>query len=218
MTRPLEPDDLYAIALADDPQITPDGDRIVYIVTGIDRASYEYRRHLWIVPTDGGDPRQFTAGPNDTAPRWSLDGRWLAFVRAPAGERKPKNEEERDRGVGKPQLWIMPADGGEARQLTYAQHGAGDPVWSTDGRSLILTAEVGDADDGEAEDGPLKEKQIPAAFSTMHVSSARTCPRPGDGAPRSSGPRQDREHRRARSCVIVATKQGGIGRCPGRRN
>ncbi len=162
MTRPLEPDDLYAIALADDPQITPDGDRIVYIVTGIDRASYEYRRHLWIVPTDGGDPRQFTAGPNDTAPRWSLDGRWLAFVRAPAGERKPKNEEERDRGVGKPQLWIMPADGGEARQLTYAQHGAGDPVWSTDGRSLILTAEVGDADDGEAEDGPLKEKQIPA--------------------------------------------------------
>ena len=162
MTRPLEADDLYAIRSVEDPQLTPNGDRIVYVVTGIDRASYEYRRHLWIAPVDGGQPRQFTAGPNDTAPRWSPDGLWLAFVRAPAGENKPKDEEERDRGVGKPQLWIMPADGGEARQLTYARHGAGDPVWLPDGRSLIFAAEVGDADDVEAEDAPLKEKQIPA--------------------------------------------------------
>ena len=162
MTRPLAPDDLYAIASAEDPQVTPGGDRIAYVVTAIDRASYEYRRCLWVVPDQGDDPRQFTAGPNDTAPRWSPDGRWLAFVRAPAGERNPKSEEERDRGVGKPQLWIMPADGGEARQLTYLRDGAGDPVWMPDGLSVIFSAEAGDADDGEAENAPLKEKKIPA--------------------------------------------------------
>jgi dipeptidyl aminopeptidase/acylaminoacyl peptidase len=161
MTRHLEPEDLYAIASAEDPQVTPDGNRIAYVVATIDRGSYEYRRRLWIVPAQAGEPRQFTAGPNDTAPRWSPDGNWLAFVRAPAGEHNPKNEEERDRGVGKPQLWIMPADGGEARQLTYLREGAGDPLWVPDG-SLIFSAEVGDADDAEAEDAPLKEKKIPA--------------------------------------------------------
>ena len=78
-------------------------------------------------------PRRFTAGPNDTSPRWSPDGAALAFVRAPQGEVKPANTEERARGVGKPQIWLLPTDGGEARQLTFLRYGAGNPVWSPDG-------------------------------------------------------------------------------------
>ncbi len=118
MTRRLEPDDLYAIKLVEDPQITPDGQRVAYVVVEIDRPSYEYHRSIWVAPTEAGEPRRYTAGDNDTTPRWSPDGRSLVFVRGPAGEVKPKNKEERDRGVGKPQLWLLPADGGEARQLT----------------------------------------------------------------------------------------------------
>ena len=162
MTRRLEPEDLYAIKLVEDPQITPDGERIAYVVAEIDRKTYEYHRSIWVTATDAGQPRRYTAGDNDTTPRWSPDGRSLAFTRAPAGELKPKAEEERDRGVGKAQLWLLPADGGEARQLTWARWGAGDPVWSPDGASIVYAAEVGEPDDPEAEDAGLDEKSVPA--------------------------------------------------------
>jgi dipeptidyl aminopeptidase/acylaminoacyl peptidase len=162
MTRRLEPDDLYAIKLVEDPQITPDGERVAYVVVEIDRPSYEYHRSIWVAPTATGTPRRYTAGDNDTTPRWSPDGRSLVFVRAPAGEVKPKNEEERDRGMGKPQLWLLPADGGEARQLTWARWGAGDPTWSPNGDFIVYAAEVGEPDDPEAEDAGLHEKRVPA--------------------------------------------------------
>src|SRR5438445_359726 len=148
MTRRLEPEDLYAITLVDDPQITPDGQRVAYVVVEIDRKTYDYHRTIWVSDTAQSLPRRYTAGDNDTAPRWSPDGRSLVFVRAPAGEVKPKNEEERDRGVGKGQLWLLPADGGEARQLTWARWGAGDPAWSPDGRQLAFVAARRRHDDG----------------------------------------------------------------------
>jgi dipeptidyl aminopeptidase/acylaminoacyl peptidase len=162
MTRRLEPQDLYAIKLVDDPQITPDGGRIAYVVIEIDRTTYEYHRSIWVAATQPGQPRRYTAGDNDTNPRWSPDSRSLAFIRAPAGEVKPKNVEERDRGVGKPQLWLLPADGGEARQLTWARWGVSDPVWSPDGTFIVYSAEVGEPDDPEAEDAGLHEKRVPA--------------------------------------------------------
>ena len=162
MTRRLEPQDLYSIKLVEDPQITPDGGRIAYVVVETDRKTYEYHRTIWVTATGQGQPRRYTAGDNDTTPRWSPDGRSVAFIRAPAGEVKPTNEEERDRGVGKPQLWVLPADGGEARQLTWARWGAGDPVWSPDGTSIVYSGEVGEPDDREAEDASLHEKRVPA--------------------------------------------------------
>src|SRR5438105_7702091 len=162
MTRRLEPEDLYAIKLVDDPQITADGQRVAYVVVEIDRKTYEYHRTIWVSDTAENQPRRYTAGDNDTAPRWSPDGRSLVFVRAPVGEVKPKNEEERDRGAGKGQLWLLPAEGGEARQLTWARWGARDPVWSPDGASIVYTADLGEPDDPEAEDAGLNEKRVPA--------------------------------------------------------
>ncbi len=162
MTRELSPEDLYAIKLTEDPQIAPGGEHVAYVVLEIDRPSYEYRRSIWVASSRGGEPRRYTAGSNDSSPRWSADGRHLAFIRAPAGEVKPKDREERARGVGKPQIWVLATDGGEARQLTFERHGAGDPVWAPDGRSLLYTAPVGDADDQEADDAQLDEKRVPA--------------------------------------------------------
>ena len=162
MSRRLEPQDLYAIQLVEDPQITPDGEQIAYVKAEIDRTTYEYHRNIWVTSASGTPGRRFTAGDNDTTPRWSPDGQSLAFLRRAAGEVKPKNEDERGHGVGKAQLWVLPADGGEARQLTWARYGVGDPEWSPDGAFIIYSAEVGEPDDREAEDAALHDKRVPA--------------------------------------------------------
>ena len=74
MTRRLEPEDLYAIKLVDDPQITPDGQRVAYVVVEIDRKTYDYHRTIWVSDTAQSLPRRYTAGDNDTTP----DGRRTA--------------------------------------------------------------------------------------------------------------------------------------------
>jgi dipeptidyl aminopeptidase/acylaminoacyl peptidase len=165
MPRKLTPEDLYAIKQVEDPRISPDGTRIAYVQTVIDRDTYEYLKTIWMVPVAGGEPRQFTAGPKDGAPRWSPDGQHLAFLRVPAGAGKPKSLAERDRGDDKPQLYMIAADGGEARRLTHLREGASPAVWSPDGATLLFAAETGTPDDAAAEDAAIEGKNVPRVRS-----------------------------------------------------
>ena len=122
--RPMVPEDLFRIRFVGDPQFHPAGRRVAFVVTTLSEARDEYLSTIWVVDVDGGDPRPFTRGPRrDTAPRWSPDGRWLAFV---------SEREKKDKG----QLYLMPADGGEAGRLTDLRPGVGSPAWSPDGRWL----------------------------------------------------------------------------------
>ena len=159
MPRTLTPDDLYAVTQAEDPRISPDGTRIAYVRTTIDRDTYEYQRSLWIVAAEGGESQQFTAGPKDTAPRWSPDGRQIAFLRVPAGTDKAKSLDARDRGDDKPQLYLIAAGGGEARRLTHLREGAAPAEWSPDSATLLFAAETGAPDDAEAEDAAIEGKK-----------------------------------------------------------
>ena len=125
------PEDLLRIRFVSDPQLHPDGRRVAFVVTTLSEARDEYLSTIWIVDVDGGEPRQFTRGPRrDTAPRWSPDGRWLAFV----SEREKK---------GKGQLYVMPADGGEPVRLTDLRPGVASPAWSPDGQWLAFVSRVG---------------------------------------------------------------------------
>jgi dipeptidyl aminopeptidase/acylaminoacyl peptidase len=127
--RPITPDDLYSLRIPSDVQLSPDGARVAYVLTTIDREADEYRAAIWIVPAKGGEPVQFTRGAkNDSAPRWSPDGQTLAFLS--------------DRDGSGAQLYVIPSDGGESRKLTALESGAGPAGWSPDGRRILFAARV----------------------------------------------------------------------------
>lgn len=118
--------DLTKLKIVSDPQISPDGKRVLYTVKVADEGKNKYWQHLWMGDTGDNSTRQFTSGEvNDSSPRWSCDGKTIAFVRS--------NEKQT-------QVWVVPADGGEARPLTkLPEGGIGELTWSPDGTRLAFT-------------------------------------------------------------------------------
>src|SRR5579875_1982653 len=128
MTRPLHHHDLWTIPVPSDPRLSPDGRLVAYVVTVPDPEADDYRSTIWLADAAGGQARQLTNGPHDGAPRWSPDGRTLAFLGAKGGEGQA------------PQLHLLRLDGGEPLRLTDRKEGAGEPVWSPDGTRLAFAA------------------------------------------------------------------------------
>lgn len=154
MSRSITVEDLYQIKFLSAPRISPDGQHVAFVVTTIDERKHEYRSAIWMVASSGGEAQRFTTGQGKAhSPSWSPDGRWLAFVSEREGEPVGKDDrEQKKHGKGKPQIWLIPTDGGEARQLTFMEHGASHPVWSPDSTQLVFNAPVGPADE-ETEEG-----------------------------------------------------------------
>ncbi|MCS6886876.1 S9 family peptidase [Chloroflexus sp.] len=121
-------DDLYELGWLEDPRLSPDGQLVAVVWVTVDRVNNGYHRQIALVSTVGGPLRRFTRGKQDRQPRWSPDGKWLAFV----------SNRDDERG----QIYIIPVNGGEAQQLTNMPNGASDPAWSPDGRWIAFLSPV----------------------------------------------------------------------------
>ncbi len=121
-------EDLYRIRGIEDLHLSPDGKTIAFTLRTDNLPKAKRARHIWLMGADGGNARQFTFGEKDeSAPVWSADGKWLAFVSA------------RD---GADNLYVISASGGEARKLTNISTGVADPIWSPDGKWIAFSSDV----------------------------------------------------------------------------
>jgi dipeptidyl aminopeptidase/acylaminoacyl peptidase len=120
--------DLPLLSSVSTPTIHPDGSRAVIAVSRPNLDSDSYVGQLWRVSLPEGERRRITRGSSDGSPKFSPDGLLLAFVRAPE--------------KGRAQIFVAPADGGEAVQVTDAKLGVSDFVWSPDSTRIVFVARV----------------------------------------------------------------------------
>jgi dipeptidyl aminopeptidase/acylaminoacyl peptidase len=137
--RVLMPDDVYALKSVGDPRLSPDGRFVAYTVKSYERKEDGADTDVYMVPFGGGEPLRLTASPKpETAPRFSPDGRYLAFLSGREGK--------------KTQVWLLPRAGGEAVQLTHYEADVQSLAWSPDGKRLALIVGDVDPDDPDTAD------------------------------------------------------------------
>ena len=151
MTKPIGPDLFRHLTGVADPTVMPDGSKCAYVLSWIDAETSDSRSRIYQVKLlDSGDalePRPFTRGNSDTHPRYSPNGAFFAFLRA---EDSPE--------TGR-QIWLMPADGGEAAQLTTLPSGVREFAWSPDSSRLAVVADV-DADEATSTTDQPKARNV----------------------------------------------------------
>ena len=152
--RPITVDDLFQIREVQDPQLSPDAQQVAYTVKTLLLKEDKSEERVWMVPAAGGDAVPMSAeGVSSSHPRWSPDGKYLAFLSA--------------RNEGKTQVWLLNRAGGEAQRLTDTPQNVDDFAWSPDSTRLVLILRdpseeelaAARAKDKEKEDASDKDKK-----------------------------------------------------------
>ncbi len=126
--RPMTFADMFSFGRVSDPQVSPDGKFICYVVTNYNMEDNSSNSDIYRVPLAGGTPLRLTTSPkSDAHPRWSPDGTTIAFISS---------------RTGKPQVWLMNSDGTNQRQLTFLSTGAEGVEWSPVGTHLVFASTV----------------------------------------------------------------------------
>ena len=149
--RVLKLDDLTRVREVRDPQLSPDGQWITYVLSSIDAKEDKSNAHIWMVGYDGKNDRQITfSQESESSPRWSPDGKYISFTSSRPGKTRGN------------QVWLLDRSGGEAMQLTELKGRLQGYEWSPDSKRLALV--VGDPDpEAEANAPPAEGGGAPGA-------------------------------------------------------
>lgn len=164
--RALTPDDIYLTETVTEPQVSPDGAWIAYLVTTNDRESDEMQNAIWMVSWDGRQQLRLTAPASGIAsPRWSPDGRHLAYIGKRAGDDHA-------------QLMLLDRRGGEPRVLTHLAKDITSYAWSPDGQRMVLVLEGLDlpeaAGSGASTAGGAAKAPRPIVIDTLYFKEDLT--------------------------------------------
>src|SRR5215475_9683915 len=120
-------DDLIAMHRVAEAELSPDGKWVAYTVATPDMEANRNATNLWMAPVAGGDAIQLTRTGKDSSPKWSPDGKTIAFLSARSGDS---------------QVYVLPLEGGEAHPITKLSTGADIVKWSPDGKTVLFTSSV----------------------------------------------------------------------------
>ncbi len=145
-SRGVTAEDYYAFETLSDPHFSPDGTTIAFVVTTVDQKQNRRRSEIRAVQSDGSRPPvvMTSTAQSSSSPRWSPDGKTLAFLSArPAADSS-------DAAAGRTQIWLMPLGGGEARRVTSVLNGVTSFQWSPDGSRFLVVSRSGLNDEAKS--------------------------------------------------------------------
>ena len=151
-TRTYTIEDLLKVRRVADPQISPDGTHVAFVVGDVNYEANRVVNQIYVMTLTGGQVKQLTnAQSSSSAPRWSPDGKRIAFVTGS-------------------QVWTMESDGDNKDQVTKISTGAAAPVWSPDGKWIAFSSEVyPDCNDDDC--NKKKDEQAEASKVKAHMTT-----------------------------------------------